>query len=128
MKMHCNNWVVIFCLLITNTLLAQHSGVIKDGFDVSDFPNVTFVYHSNNPDVLNQTDFWHLKESGKNVEFNIQLHQNIVDKMPQTILFLWEDMAYHGNGQFDFTKKVLIDFFNSSSISSNDKFAISVFP
>ena len=127
MKMHCCKWVVLFCLLATNNLLAQHSGVIEDGFDVSDFPNVSFVYHSNNPDVLDKADFWHLKESGKNLEFDIQLCQDQADKSPQTILFLWEDMAHNGYGQFDFTKKVLTGFFNSNELSANDKFAISVF-
>lgn len=127
MKKYCNRLVVLFCLLITNNLFAQHSGEIKDGFDVSDFPKVSFVYHSKNPDKLNKADFWHLKESGKNLKFDIQLCRDDTKRLPQTILFLWEDMAHNGFEQFNFTKKVLTDFFNSTEISANDKFAVSVF-
>lgn len=127
MKVHCKKWIVLFSFLISSNLLAQHSGVVEDGFNVSDFPKVTFVYHSNNPDVLNRADFWHLKESGKNLDFDIQLCKDTLGNSSQTILFLWEDMAHNGYEQFDFTKKVLTVFFKSAEISSNDKFAVSVF-
>lgn len=107
--------------------MAQHTGKIENGFNVENFPEVSFIYHSYNPDVLNESNFWHLKEAGSNREFTIETLPAVINSLPQTTLILWEDMAHNGYGQFDFTKKVLSGFFSRTDIPASDKFAVSAF-
>jgi hypothetical protein len=121
--------ILLICLpLLCLTVQAQDMGSIRGGFDVSNFPDrVSFVYHIYNPQALAKSDFQYLKEGGKDREFDlIVLPENHSDE-PQTTLFLWEDMAHNGRGQFDFTKNVLSGFFDETNITGQDKFAVSVF-
>jgi len=127
MKRHKKIWIGLLSLLLTTTLFAQQTGRIKDGFNVENYPEVSFVYHSCNPDVLEKSNFWHLKEAGSNKEFNIEKLPAEINRLPQTTLILWEDMAHNGYGQFDFTKKVLLGFFSRADIPVSDKFAVSAF-
>lgn len=114
-------------LLWSGILNAQDSGKIENGFDTDEFPKVSFIYHSYNPEILDKSDFWSLKESGVSVDFKVKrLTQNIADSL-QTTMILWEDMAYNGYNQFNFTKNVLNGFFEGIDISSSDKFAVCVF-
>lgn len=106
---------------------AQQSGKIANGFNLDEFPEVSFVYHSYNPDTLKASAFWHIKEAGSNRDFKVELQADSVGDIPQTTLILWEDMAHNGPGQFDFTGKVLTGFFEDLNISPTDKFAVSVF-
>ncbi len=114
-------------MILTTNLFAQQTGRIEDGFNVDDYPEVSFIYHSYNPDVLNKSDFWHLKEAGSNRDFTIEELPVVINSLPQTTVILWEDMAHNGYGQFDFTQKVLSGFFNRADIPALDKFAISAF-
>lgn len=127
MKWHKRMWIGLLSLLMTTNLMAQHTGKIKNGFNVENFPKVSFVYHSYNPDVLAKSNFWYLKEAGRNREFTIEAIPAVIDSLPQTTLILWEDMAHNGNGQYSFTQKVLSGFFNHIDIPASDKFAISAF-
>ncbi len=119
--------LVLLSLLLTTNLFAQQTGRIENGFNVGCYPEVSFTYHSFNPDILEKKDFWHLKESGVNREFNVELLPAVNDSLPQTTLILWEDMAHNGIGQFDFTQKVLSEFFKNAYIPPFDKFAVSAF-
>ena len=121
---------LLLCLLsvfLTTNIFAQITGEIEKGFNVHDFPDVSFVYHSYNPTVLNKSNFWHLKEAGENRDFNIEKLPHATNSLPQTTLILWEDMGHNGYEQFDFTKKVLTGFFNRATIPTSDRFAISAF-
>lgn len=117
-------WLSLF--FVTN-LLAQQTGKIENGFNIDNFPEISFIYHSYNPDALVQSNFWHLKEAGKNKDFNVEELPAVINSFPQTTLFLWEDMAHNGYGQFDFTQKVLLGFLNHTDISASDKIAVSAF-
>lgn len=117
----------LLSLLLTTSLFAQQTGKIENGFNVDEYPNVSFIYHSYNPEVLNKSNFWHLKEAGSNREFQIEELPVVINSLPQTTVILWEDMAHNGYGQFDFTKKVLSGFFNRAEIPTSDKFSISAF-
>ena len=119
--------VGLLSLILTTNLFAQQSGKIENGFNVDDYPKVSFIYHSDNPDVLNKSNFWHLKEAGCIKEFGIEKLPAVTNSLSQTTMILWEDMAHNGYRQFDFTQKVLLEFFNNADIPASDKFAISAF-
>ena len=127
MKRHNIICIGLLSLFLTTSLFAQQTGKIENGFNVDEYPNVSFIYHSYNPDVLNKSNFWHLKEAGINREFYIEELPVVINSLPQTTVILWEDMAHNGYGQFDFTQKVLSGFFNRAEISTSDKFSISAF-
>ncbi len=127
MKRHMKIWIGLLSLFLTTNLFAQQTGKIENGFNVDDYPEVSFIYHSYNPDVLDKSDFWHLKEAGANREFNIEVLPAADNYLPQTTIILWEDMAHNGYGQFDFTQKALAGFFNHADIPASDKFAVSAF-
>ncbi len=128
MNLHKKIWITcLLSLLLTTYLSAQQTGRIENGFNVENYPKVSFVYHSHNPEVLDKSNFWHLKEAGDNREFSIEVLPAVVNSLPQTTIILWEDMAHNGYGQFDFTQKVLLGFFNRADIPASDKFAISAF-
>lgn len=127
MKRHITIWVGLLSLLLTTNLFAQQTGKIDNGFNVENFPEISFIYHSYSPDILDKSDFWHLKEAGENRSFNIESLPSVINGLPQTTLILWEDMAHNGDGQFDFTQKVLSGFFDHADIPVSDRFAISAF-
>ena len=127
MKRHIKICICLLSLLLAADIFAQQTGKIKNGFDVRNYPEVSLIYHSDNPDVLDKSDFWYLKEAGKSMAFNVETVPEVINNLPQTMLILWEDMAHIGYGQFDFTQKVLSGFFNHADIFALDKFAISVF-
>ncbi|MCH5243622.1 MAG: DUF4381 family protein, partial [Lentimicrobiaceae bacterium] len=127
MKWHNIICIGLLSLFLTTSLFAQQTGKIENGFNVDEYPKVSFIYHSYNPDVLNKSNFWHLKEAGSNREFYIEELPVVISSLPQTTVILWEDMAHNGYGQFDFTQKVLSGFFNRAEIPTSDKFSISAF-
>lgn len=127
MKRHNSIWICLLSLLLTTNIFAQQTGKIENGFNVDDYPDISFIYHSYNPDVLNKSNFWHLKEAGSNREFSIEILPAVTNSLPQTTLILWEDMAHNGYGQYSFTQKVLSGFFNHADIPASDKFAVSAF-
>ena len=66
--------VYLFVLILVQTSLwAQNSGRITNGFNVENFPQVSFVYHDYNPDVLNNLDFRDLKENGESRDFDFEV-------------------------------------------------------
>lgn len=127
MKRHKKIWVGLLSLLMTTNLLAQQTGKIQGGFNVENFPEVSFIYHSYNPDLLEEQNFWYLKEDGGNRDFKVEELPAEINRLPQTTLILWEDMAHNGYGQFDFTQKVLTGFFDRADIPVSDQFAVSAF-
>lgn len=124
MKRHIKICICLLSLLLAADIFAQQTGKIKNGFDVRNYPEVSLIYHSDNPDVLDKSDFWYLKEAGKSMTFNVETVPEVINNLPQTMLILWEDMAHNGYGQFDFTQKVLSGFFNHTDIPASDKFAL----
>ncbi len=127
MKRHKKIWTGLLSLILATSLSAQQTGKIKQGFNVNKFPEVSFIYHSDNPEGLKKSSFWYLKEGGEKRVFRVKQISAETDKAPQTTLILWEDMAHNGYGQFDFTQKVLSGFFRHADIPRTDKFAVSVF-
>lgn len=107
MKRHIKICICLLSLLLAADIFAQQTGKIKNGFDVRNYPEVSLIYHSDNPDVLDKSDFWYLKEAGKSMAFNVETVPEVINNLPQTMLILWEDMAHNGYGQFD-SKQILL--------------------
>ncbi|MDR0971968.1 MAG: FHA domain-containing protein [Bacteroidales bacterium] len=116
-------WLSLLCL----TTQAQDMGAIREGFIVDKFPKVSFMYHNYAPQVLTKSDFQYLKEGGEERNFDLVVLPENHSQKQQITLFLWEDMAHNGRGQFDFTQKTLSDFFNETNITAKDEIAIAVF-
>ena len=119
--------ILVLSLCVSSGLFGQQKGIIKGGLNLDDFPEVSFVYHTNSPDQLDDSDFSSLKESGESRKFTVNRLSNTNVDQPQNILILWEDMASNGTAQFEFTRKTLLGFFNNVYTKSQDCFAISTF-
>lgn len=117
---------VIAILAISLCVNGQQRETIN-GFNMEYFPEVSFIYHSNNPEKLNETNFLHLKEAGYSHDFQVDHINKDVYNTDQHTIILWEDMAHNGYGQYDFTKAALNNFFNKIEYSSNESFAIYAF-
>ncbi|MDR0834570.1 MAG: FHA domain-containing protein [Candidatus Symbiothrix sp.] len=114
------------CLISLCASLQARGGIKQPAVFVND--TVSFTWHEDNPEQKQKADFVLKDESDKPVNFDFACQSpNVADVEKQkTILFLWEDMAQHGTGQFNFTKNALSGFFNEVSISA-DKFAVAAF-
>ena len=72
-------------------------GVLKESFNTDNFPEVSFVWHEYNPEVLDASEFQSLAENGRKLEFSVHnLPQDIDENQARYVVFLWEDLAYHG--------------------------------
>lgn len=118
--------IILLTALLSMRLIgvAQNVGIIKDDIDVTNFPEISFVYHNNNPQKLSKSDFDFVKESGHVTNFNITSLPQSRSIQTQNTIILWEDMAHNGYGQFNFTKEVLDGFFNNAELSDSDNFGI----
>ena len=105
--------ILVLSLCVSSCLFGQQKGIIKGGLNLDNFPEVSFVYHTNSPDQLDDSDFSSLKESGESRTFTVNRLSNTNVDQPQNILILWEDMASNGTAQFEFTRKTLLGFFNN---------------
>lgn len=121
--------ILLYAALIAlpASAFAQMPGDIKGEFDVSNFPSVSFTYHSDNPEALSRNDFNSLKESGKEVKFKVKEVERKHPKEKQHVIILWEDMANHGQGQLNFTRKALTSFINDCELNSNSQISIYAF-
>lgn len=119
-------------ILPANAFAQDNGSYLKD-VNVEQFPEVSFVYHSDNPVTLVERDFLNLTENGIQVDFAYNSAKSAVTQdKPMHIIILWENMRYtpgvkgfsdNGQAQFDFTKGTLAKFFSNASIKS-DNFAI----
>lgn len=117
---------VIAILAISLCVNGQQKGKI-DGFNFENFPEVSFVYHSNNPEKFDVADFRYLNEAGSNHYFQLTHIANNVKTTEQHTIILWEDMAHNGYEQFCFTRDALIQFFDEVNYGDKEKFAIYAF-
>lgn len=118
--------LIFWLLILTIPLSAQMKRGLKGSYDVDSFPTISFVWNSPNPDVLNASQFV-IIEKDSAIDFKLSVlpidKNKIVEK---SILILWEDMASHG-GQSNFTREVLLRFFNETSLDTSDRFEVAVF-
>ena len=105
---------------------AQMQRGLKGSYNIDSFPNVSFVWNSPNPELMSSSSFA-LYEGESPVDFNLTVLP--IDKkepVEKSILFLWEDMASHGN-QSTFTQALLTEFFSKTTIANGDRFEVAVF-
>lgn len=115
----------IFFLLCLG-VQAQHTRGLKGDYDVSEFPKVSFVMNSPNPEKMGPDQFA-LFENDKLLHVSVEeIPIDSTKSFDKSILVLWEDMASHNN-QSNFTRQLLNIFFEKSSFSVNDRFNVAVF-
>lgn len=116
----------LIAFLIFSYCEAQVSRGLKGDFDTENYPEISFVWNCAAPHVLEKSQFV-LIEDEKKVDFDFEvLPKNNIATQKKSILFLWEDMKSHSR-QTDNTRELLMDFFNKTILSSNDRFNIAVF-
>ena len=100
-------------------------GVIGE-YDTEDFPFVSFIWNSPDPDIIAPTQFVVI-ENDERLDVDVVPLEPDYDNVPgANVLFLVEDMASH-KGQTEFSKDVLDCFFSETSIKRGDLFNIAVF-
>lgn len=105
---------------------AQPQRGVKGGYDVTEFPKVSFVWNTPNPDLLDSSRFA-LSENEKPLAITVQaLPVENSKTIKKSVLVLWEDMASHSR-QSEFTRTVLDRFFREASLCSTDRFNVAVF-
>lgn len=108
------------------TLLAQPQRGIKGNYDVSNFPEVSFVWNSPSLVPLEKTAFSLTDESNNPMEFQLSVLPPKDTIYKKSILFLWEDMKSHSN-QSENTRKLLVDFFKNTVFDQSTVFNVAVF-
>lgn len=121
-------------LLLSSALLfvgmtgANAQGMLKEGFNTEAFPEVSFVWHEKDPVKYSSSDFQGLSEAGKTCEFKVEhLPVKLDPTQKQYVIFLWEDLAYHGANLYEFSKESLSLFFEDADLDSDDKVNVSVY-
>lgn len=100
-------------------------GVLGD-YDTENFPSVSFIWSTPDPDILTPSQFT-IIEDDKRLDFTVTvLPPDYTDIPDANILFLVEDMASH-TGQMAFAKKLLHRFFTETGFNKSDKFNIATF-
>lgn len=100
-------------LLVTGgaTMLAQQ-GSLTATVNVDNYPKVSFVWHEQNPNTIPATDFT-LVEGTEAREIAVESLGLENKPTNQSLIVLWEDMASQGTHMYDFSQRILLDFFGS---------------
>lgn len=120
-------FLILLLLISCIDAAAQQRAWIIEDYDTVFFPDVSFIWHTDNPDELAASNFNFLKEGNHSVPFTYSLENSQVDQTGKAVLILWEDMASHGNGQFSFTKNALTAYFDQLTASESDRYMIASF-
>ena len=105
---------------------AQTQGRIKGDYQISGYPEVSFVWNSPNPVPIEKTAFALTDESNNPIEFQFAVLPQKDTIYKKSVLFLWEDMKSHSN-QSENTRKLLVDFFHNTSFDQSTEFNVAVF-
>lgn len=119
---------ICFCIiLLCYTLSAQTQRGLKGDYNTDFYPEVSFVWNSPDPTVLDKSSFVLLDENNNTIDFQFSvLPKEEITKYKKSVLFLWEDMASHSR-QSENTRKLLVDFFNKTSFDQSTVFNVAVF-
>lgn len=126
-------FVLAVYILMVVGLCAQSHNQIKDvsltfpdSVNQPDKVAVSFIWHTQNPDTIDVSQFkLQIDDSFVN-DFNVEKQEQQHGKGKKSILFLWEDMKSHSK-QSEFTQKTLLNFFQSTRLDPDDEFCIAVF-
>ena len=123
----------LLCILCPFAMLAQTEGYMKETFNSEAFPSVSFVWHDDGAEMLQQSDVRFLKENGLNKSFTMQPLQRNAGKAGKHIVILWEDFMEISKGkdiragQHEFIKSTISQFLSSGQLASNDKILVADF-
>ena len=113
-------------LIVLYSLSAQTQRGVKGQYNTENYPEVSFVWNSPNPSVLEKNTFILTDENDKVIDFQFTVMSKENTEYKKSILFLWEDMYSHSK-QSDNARKLLIDFFNKTSFDQSTAFNVAVF-
>lgn len=126
MKLKTFFFVLFFFCAENFLVFAQGNRGVLGGFQTEKFPLVTFTWNTANPSMLSEKSF-SLEEEGVQLDIVVQSIEKEYSKpISKNILFLWEDMYSH-TGQYDYAKKVLVNFFSQVKNDANCHYNIGVF-
>lgn len=113
-------------VLLCSGVQAQIQRGLKGTYNVDDFPTISFVWNSPNPDEIS-SDRFVLTEEGKTVKFKVKTLSAKNEKpLPKNVLVLWEDMASHSL-QSKVAQEALARFFREESFDTTSLFNVAVF-
>lgn len=115
--------ILLFCLSVSG-----HAQSIKGEFDVSAYPEVSFVWNEYNPEIKDSVQFI-LSGDGEKIPFRLQHlpYSDTVEKN-KTVLFLWEDIDHPSHsGQSAFARQLLYRFLQQAPARKGDRFNVAVF-
>lgn len=117
-------WAIL--LLLFSSANAQ-KGCQREGFDISNYPEVTFVWHEYNPSVLT-SDYFKLQENDNSVAASVtNMSPPSLENQPKRIVVLWEDMGVNGEKNFRQSQNVLTQFLASVTFGEQDAVYIAAF-
>lgn len=105
--------------------LTAQNGTRTGDFDFSEYPQVSFVWHEYNPEIIPAKDFV-LTESEIKLPVTVQTLPVAKADAPKSVVVLWEDMASQGQIMHNFSRAVLNQFFSSAEIGK-DEFLVASF-
>lgn len=115
-------------LLLTSLVIGCPSyaqGTLGGNFVTEEFPQVSFIWHENNPERLDSTDFQSFSENGVHKNISVQeISVQIPENENRHVIVLWEDLAYYGANMYDFAKSVITGFLNDYEIKTNERIGI----
>jgi len=115
----------VLCALNVIIVSAQQ-GSIKGSVNTENFPEVSFIWHEYNPEIIDSTLFG-IKENGVNVEFKCKpVTPDSIPQKKKSILFLWEDHPI-GEDQFAFSQNLLYLFLGELTKDTTSGFNVAIF-
>lgn len=121
-------FLILLLILSLNVFNMQAQGTIGGKFMTDDFPEVSFVWHENNPEKLDLIDFRSFYENGEQKKISVtEIPVAKSDNENRYVLILWEDLAYYGANMYNFSHSALIDFLHDYDMKENDHIGISVY-
>ena len=112
--------------LFACSIIAQPQRGLKGNYNVNNYPEVTFIWNTADPNILDKNMFTLTDENGKNIDFDFSVLPPEKKPFKKSVLFLWEDMKSHSN-QSENTRKLLVDFFKQTSFDQSTEFNVAVF-
>ena len=112
-------YIIVLCLIIWNPIYSQ--GVISD-INTENFTEVSFIIHSNNPEIQDSSKIQVIEENGKGSNVNLVPLDYNEQRGVLDVLFLWDL-----KGRVSFVPELLADFFNKMEQSDSLRAYVVIF-
>lgn len=114
---------IFVCLSASLFVSAQET--ISSGFDLENFPKVSYTWHDNNPEQRDSSEFFDFRENGVATEFTLEIKSREESKeQVGHLLVLWEDLAHYGKNMLNFSRSSLKHFLIDNELSATNRIAI----